>query len=208
MATIEKYLKRLHSHSSGWHVVKEEQNNPRTEEDYSIEDLNKELFQIHDIHWRLKSTMFPKTAGLSSLGSSGSTVVARLGRGAFAEISEPWFRASNTRLTKYVTYGTLESEFEETQILSQVLEVHPEFIIVNSLVDAEKKVFQKRKIENTPIRDLYLIPGDILKITIRSRPLEKRFIYSKGEASSSILFKKEVKGIFKDVIDSSFFKKR
>jgi len=87
---------------------------------------------------------------------------------------------------------------------AKILEVKADAIIAKVLLNEEKRTFQKRQFDKAPFADMNLSVNDFVKITIYTKPGERKFVYSK--INHPLIKKKfERKTYFKGLEDSKFF---
>lgn len=79
-------------------------------------------------------------------------------------------------------------QIDEINIPAIVVEVTTDHVILNCLIDAQNKVFQRRKFDIAPFKGKFeLLEGDGLIITIKTNPGERSIHYEKNDSVKIIM---------------------
>ena len=96
----------------------------------------------------------------------------------------------------------------ETEIIihSKIVEVNSDYVILNCLIDQDKNIYQRRKFDIEPMRGtLDFYEGENVKIIIKTKSGERRYIYKKDDTNINFEFKE--RDVFSKYSGSSFFPK-
>lgn len=94
----------------------------------------------------------------------------------------------------------------KAQIIGQILEIRPEKVVMNCLIDEDKQSFQVRRFDRELLEDAVLLRvGGFVEINIYSKPGERKFTFQAlRQKTKSQLFAQE-HNIFSELLNSSIF---
>lgn len=83
---------------------------------------------------------------------------------------------------------------EVTEFIGEIINVDDEEVVVNCLIDAEKQIYQIRRFDKLPLKNIRLENGSYLTIKITTKPGERLFEFINNNGDHNKLF--EQKNLF------------
>ena len=98
------------------------------------------------------------------------------------------------------------SEISLKEMYAVIEEIHNKYLVLNCLVDEKNRITQRRKFDKEPFNDHFeLFEGEGVKISIKTMPGRREFIYIKADVPK-IMFE-DPEDLFSDYKGSSLFPK-